>query len=205
MAPSTSTIGEDCRVPCAAPFTQQQREDLDRLWKVQTREIQDDGNLPDQEQPIPKDSIPYMARLHAFVLAFLKKHTAVQPDCQATTTANSNSNNSSNNSNSNNTDHRDEERPDFLKDNLRESCLEPFYYRFVEKHARPVGAKTPKVSLGAGGRTVLMLHHEEFLSELNEYDFRGEFRSDSSQCIRHCFGAYLYHRPLDALPALNAA
>ncbi|VEU39959.1 unnamed protein product [Pseudo-nitzschia multistriata] len=56
-----------------------------------------------------------------------------------------------------------------------------------------------------GGRTRITLHHEEFLSELNEYEFRGQFRSDSSTCMANCYGAYLYHRPLEALPAVNVS
>ena len=43
------------------------------------------------------------------------------------------------------------------------------------------------------------------MSEVNEYEFKGRFRNDDKTCIMHCYGAYLYHPPFDALRALNVA
>ena len=175
-----------CRKPNAAPFTQQQKKDLERLWKIQTHDTQDGGSVPDRIKPINGDCINYMTRLHGFFVAFLKKHTGVESHCQDTNKE------------------EDDGRSHFLKSNLRESCLEPFYSRFVEKNEER-GAKNEGILWLNGQKSVIMLHHEEFLLELNRYDFRGQFRNDDKTCVNNCYGAYLYHHPLDALPALNVA
>jgi hypothetical protein len=174
-------FGSPCRKPEPAQFTKQQREDVERLWKTQTNDTQDGRIAPDQIKPINTDCLKYMTRLHAFAFAFLKKHTADQSQCQ----------------DKNGGD-------DFLKDNLRESCLEPFYSRFVEKDENQTANNVGTIRLN-GQKSVIMLHYEDFLFEVNQYEFRGKFRSDDEICAKHCFGAYLYHHPLDALPALNVA
>ena len=174
------------RKPDTAPFTQQQKEDLERLWKIHTQhDTLDDGNVPNHRiEPINSDCIHYMTRLHGFFFSFLKKHTRVPSHCQDT--------------------NKEEDERDFLKDSLRESCLEPFYSRFIEKNDKRRANKAGILRLN-GEKALIMLHHEDFLFELNQYEFRGRFRSDDNTCLMHCYGAYLYHHPLDALPALNAA
>lgn len=162
------------RVPSAAPFTQQQKEDLERLWRLQTHETQDAGNITDQIKPIDKNCVVYMTRLHAFCLAFWKKHLGVGDSPGGT-------------------------GEDFLKASPGESCLELYYERFVD-----VESNRRSIRLG-GGKMVILLHHEEFLSEMNEYEFKGCFQSDDPSCVTHCFGAFLHHRPLEALPCLNTA
>ena len=172
--------------PEGAPFTQQQKEDLERLWKLQTNDTQDGGNVPDRIKPITIDCDKYMRRLHEFIFAFLKKHTGVQPHGQDTNNK------------------QGEGRSQYLKESLRESCLENFYSRFVAK-SQEGGAGDGRILRLNRQKSVIILHYEEFLSELNEYDFRGRYRDDDEICFKHCYGAYLYHHPLDALPALNVA
>ena len=175
-----------CGVPNAAPFTQQQKDDLKRLWKTQFHDTQDCENFSDRIKPINKDCDVYLRRLHRFFFAFLKKHTGVQPPDR-------NSNNEQDGGNN-----------QFLKENLRESCLEPLYSRFTEKPEKR-GAGDEGILRLKGEKLLIMLHHEEFLFELNQYEFRGQFRSDDSTCVNHCFGAYLYHHPIDAFLALNVS
>ncbi len=168
----------DMAVPLrdAPKFTQQQKEDLQRLWKAQSNDAQDGGNAPDRVKKITTDCDTYTKRLYGFAFGFLKKHTGVQSRGQQTIT-------------------------DFLKDNLRESCLESFYSRFVEKSEE---TNEKRVRLN-GEKVLIMLHHDEFMSELNQYEYRGKFNSDDEDCIKFCYGAFLYHCPLEALPALNVA
>lgn len=158
----------------APKFTQQQKEDLQRLWKAQSNDGQD--GVSDRVQKISTDCDNYMKRLYGFLLDFLKKHTGVRSSGQQTMT-------------------------DFLKDNLRESCLESFYSRFVEKSEE---TNEKRVRLN-GEKVMIMLQHDEFMSELNQYEYMGKFNSDDENCIKFCYGAFLYHCPLEALPALNVA
>jgi hypothetical protein len=54
------------------------------------------------------------------------------------------------------------------------------------------------------GRRVLALQHEEFLTELNRFEWNGQ--EPSQDFIRRdSFGAFLYHKPQDALTALGCA
>ena len=162
-------------------FTQQQKEDLDRLWKTQTNDAQDGGSSLDRTKPMDNDSIVYMKRLHAFFLSFLMKHTRVASNGPG----------------------NDKEggavKSHFLKDNLRESCLDDFFSRFVEKGNDQGPSEQKRIWLN-GEKSVIMLHYEEFLSELNHYEYKG-----GPVCSKGCFGAFLYHRPIDALPVLNVS
>ncbi len=134
-------------------------------------------NTPGRAQKITTDCDNYMKRLYGFFFDFLKKHMGMQS--------------------------RDGGGYRFLKDNLRESCLESFYSRFIERNE---GGENNEKRIRLNGEKVqIMLHHDEFISELNQYEYMGKFNSDDNECIKHCYGAYLYHCPLEALPVLNAA
>ena len=50
---------------------------------------------------------------------------------------------------------------------------------------------------------MITLHYDEFMGELNQYQFRGNV--NPQRIARDSFGAFLHHFPLLALPALNAA
>ena len=166
------------RKPDPVRFTYQQKEDLERLWKTQTFDSQDDGNVPDQMKPISNDCMSYLMRLHGFIFAFLKKHSG---------------------------NNKDEDDLTFhLKDALQESSLEPFYSTFVDRSEEREASHGGTIRLN-GEKLVIMLNHENFLFELNEYEYKGQFRIDDRSCVNNCYGAYLYHHPLDALPALNVA
>ena len=93
----------------AAPtLTPQEKEDQQRLWRTQTNDAQNGENTPGQIQKITTDCDNYMKRLYGFFFEFLKKHMGMQS--------------------------RDTGGYRFLKDNLRESCLESFYSRFIERN-----------------------------------------------------------------------
>ena len=81
----------------------------------------------------------------------------------------------------------------FLK-NMNESCL--------DSYAKTV-LVNEKVKL-VEGRTVISVHHDEFLNEFHHYELNGE--APSEDFIRkHSFGAFLYHRPEHALAAVGSA
>jgi len=54
------------------------------------------------------------------------------------------------------------------------------------------------------GRHVIGLPHDRFLSELNEYELKG-MTCTTDFVRRDSFGAFLYHRPAEALAALGVA
>lgn len=162
-------------------LNQQQKEDLERLWKTQTNDAQDGGSVLDRTKQMDKDSHFYITRLHAFFLCFLKKHTKVESNGQT------------------NDKEGGAEKSHFLKDNLRESCLDDFFSRFVETGHEQGSSEEKRIWLN-GEKSVFMLHYDEFLSELNQYEYKG-----GAVCPKGCFGAFLYHRPIDALPVLNVS
>ena len=161
-------------------FTQQQKKDLERLWKAQTNDAQDGGNVPDRIKPIDSTSNTYMKRLYDFLFFFLKKHTRVESHGQ-------------------DINNEEERRSRFLKDNLRESCLESFLSRFIERKEGRGSIDVKTIRLNEE-KSVIMLHYEEFLSELNQYDFMG-----GEVCGKTCFGAFLYHHPINAIHVVNVA
>ena len=67
-------------------------------------------------------------------------------------------------------------------------------------------ARDERVSgLPRSGRRVLHLHQEDFLQELNAYEMPRR-ATDEEEFIRNqSYGAYLYHRPEEALAALSCA
>ena len=188
-----------CRMSNPAPFTQRQKEDVQRIWKAHN---QIHGSDPNEIKPIDITCLKMMTRLHAFFLAILKKHMAAiqQSDLQDTT-----GDKQKDDDNDNDVD----ERVSFLKDS-RESCLESFFSLFVEKSNENDNDESDGSDEGekirlCGERSVITLHQEEFLFELNQFESRGEFISDDDSWVRKSYGAYLYHYPLIALPALNVA
>ena len=84
----------------------------------------------------------------------------------------------------------------FLKKNVQESCLEPIYAHFVEK----VGGNN-EIRL-SGRKAKITLPQKEFLLELNEFESRGQY---DESWAKNSYGAYQYHFPILALPALNVA
>ena len=82
----------------------------------------------------------------------------------------------------------------FLKQ-IRTSCLEPF--------AKLVLASNDSIKL-LEGRTVVSAHYEEFLSELNHFELKGQTPSDDF-IRKESFGAFLYHMPDQALLALRSS
>ena len=90
--------------------------------------------------------------------------------------------------------------PDFAcLRSVRESCLSGYAKIFLSGGSND-GSKNIRLRTG---RRVLVLHYDEFISELNRFECQGD---PSPDFIRHkSFGAWLYHFPLQALPALNVS
>lgn len=171
---------------------------MERLWTVQTRgDVQDapvgggDGDGKAAPPAVDEVGLKMLARLHAFFVAFLRRHgpggaSGAGADRGAAEGA---------------TDVGDENLDgggSQFKASLRESCLEPYFSLFVED------GRTIRL---LGGRRVMTLHYDEFMSELNDFEFRGGGGGGITNelLLKHSFGAYLYHFPLRALPALNVA
>lgn len=63
--------------------------------------------------------------------------------------------------------------------------------------------ETPKPIKLLEGRNILPLHHEDFLSELHHFELKGQTPTEE-YIRRSSFGAFLYHRPEEALAALTS-
>lgn len=87
----------------------------------------------------------------------------------------------------------DERTNDFSSSLFGGSSLEPFLSQFVENN------KTLRLR---GGRRVLTINYEQFMSELNVYEF-GKNIAQGDPEVRHCFGAFLYHRSSVGILVLN--
>ncbi|KAG7364569.1 replicative DNA helicase [Nitzschia inconspicua] len=163
------------------PLTDRQRKDLCRLWKVQNREFQDvrveDRQLT-SELPLEltnHDCLHKITRLHHFVLKTLKMYLG---DTTAVD------------------DERDRESSSTTRATIfgTLSSLEPFLTLFVENN------KTLRLR---SGRRVLTINYEQFMSELNLFEF-GKNISQGDPQVKQCFGAFLYHHPVLGTMVLNA-
>lgn len=89
-----------------------------------------------------------------------------------------------------------EERNPLLRDH-KTSSLHPFVrHAYQDNNAHSVQLKP--------GRHVIALHHEDFLQELNQYETQDKV-PPADFIRRESFGAFLHHRPQEALPALGCA
>jgi hypothetical protein len=196
------------------PLDDVQKQDMERLWKIQGNEIQDvrvdedrqfSSSSKNQHPPIDPLCLRYIERLHGFFFAFLQKHSNNVSDEGRQKTImteeddddddDDENNNIINNERSNRNASSTTSLP-FLKQSPRESCLESFYSMFVDDSTGSVCLR--------GGRRVLVIQYSEFNQELDTYEFRGKEISQESKA-KYTFAPFLHHFPNRALPALNVS
>ena len=160
--------------------------DLQRLWELQAIDIVD-ARPTSEANTITKlvldDSIiSRISRLHAFFFAFLSK-AFEQSSVEGIEFS---------------TDVPDIRGDTWIKD-VGQSSLAPFIRLFFSTSPSESAMKLRLRS----GRRILKIHYEEFMSELNSFEFRGQPNQEA--LLRHSFGAYLHHFPLQGLRAVNVA
>jgi hypothetical protein len=162
--------------PSDFDLTQEQKDRLQRLWKCHHRELIDVKTSAEAKAtPVPTPSYRFVVRLHAFLVAFLQ--SALDASTRPLT----------------------DEGTRLVRD-AQHSCLKP-YAKFALSPSASNRNSTVRL---VEGRRVIALHHEDFLSELNHFELKGQ--SAPQEFIRReSFGAYLYHMPSDALAALGCA
>lgn len=177
----------------------QQREDCRRLWEAQHREDPDVHPHPSSSASTAsgggKDkalswqdpmTLQHISRLHQFFLALLNLARG---------------------------------NPTFAYlRSVRESCLGPYVKAFLVVTADGAGTRSSSHSATATsatshrsnfrlrlrtGRQVFTLHYQEFTSELNRFQCQGDPSPDFNR--NRSFSAWLYHFPLQAIPALNVS
>jgi DNA helicase MCM8 len=161
-----------------AELTQVQKQDLLRIWATQNRQLVDVRTSKElSEKTVIEDhSARFIRRLHGFFRALLKYNLSLR----------------SPNENDRGTDQQQQQ---IFVNNSVESCLEGFLNDVL-----PSGQQIKLLE----GRNVVSIHHEEFLSELHHFELKGETPSEDF-IRRESFGAFLYHRPQEALAAMSSA
>ena len=171
--------------PLQAQLSTTQIADLHRLWEVQACDIVDvrpSSEANTISKPILDDGvISRITRLHAFFMAFLSKvfgKTAEGVESNMGV-------------------------PDLIGDPLvkdvGQSCLAPFVRLFFPSST----SESPAILRLRLGRRILKIHYDEFMSELNHFEFKGQPNQEA--LLKHSFGAYLHHFPLQGLRAVNVA
>jgi DNA replicative helicase MCM subunit Mcm2 (Cdc46/Mcm family) len=175
-------------VPCPPDLTLAQKNDLQRLWEVQTRQVVDvrptsEASSTQKSSMDDPRTYRFVVRLHLFFLSFLQK--GVQESLRQ----------EKENIDSNTQDNDDD--TSLIKD-VRQSCLEPLARLFL-----PSPRESSNQVRLREGRRVFSIHYDEFMGELNHFEFKGQASPEVLR--RDSFGAYLHHFPIHALPAINAA
>jgi DNA helicase MCM8 len=165
----------------APELTQVQKQDLLRIWATQNRPLVDVRLTTPLNEKIDDHTLRFICRLQAFFRALLKYNLSLQIEVSAVGERG---------------EDRPQQRPDnlFVKDNA-DSCLASFL--------NTVLMDGQKLNL-MEGRNVVSVHHEDFLSELHHFELKGEKPSEDF-VKRNSFGAFLYHRPQEALTAMASA
>jgi DNA helicase MCM8 len=180
-------------------FTTQQNEFLLTLWNAHHRPL---VHVPLSMEPphptrvsevIPKHAYDFTVRLHQFLYTFLQQAVSDRPRSVSGIKS------------------------------PRESALRPYVkYATTARIAAPATVldegdeeeTAPNADrrrelrgLPVAGRRVLPLHQEDFFNEeLNPYEMMMQAASSEEEFIRNqSYGAYLYHRPEEALAALGCA
>jgi DNA replicative helicase MCM subunit Mcm2 (Cdc46/Mcm family) len=175
----------ECRPPSPSELSKTQKSDLQRLWEVQTRQVvgvrpTSEGASTTKASIDDGRTIQMMLRLHAFFLAFLKKVEGTRESGEELATNNTETTTTSS----------------LIKD-IRQSCLGPYGRLFlpsISESENPVRLR--------GGRRVFTVHYEQFMQELNHFEFKGQATTEVLR--NHSFGAFLFHYPIQAIPAINA-
>jgi DNA replicative helicase MCM subunit Mcm2 (Cdc46/Mcm family) len=160
------------------PFSHEQKQHLLILWKSHARPLVDVklSNELDEKYRIPDHPYAFAQRLHSFFVAFLRAESA--------------------------------DRNPFLRGH-KTSTLHP-YLRLAYQHERSTSSSSSSSTSSSSsvqlkpGRHVIALHHENFLQELNQYETQ-EKVPPAEFVRRDSFGAFLHHRPHEALPAIGCA
>ena len=165
-------------------LTPGEKEALARLWNVQTRDVSDvNPTSQSKVKPSIKEgrTIEMINRLQVFASAILTKPR--YPHLQTNR---------------------------FVKPR-GQSCLESYCRVFLDDsldgteniNNNSDGSTTSNVRL-RGGKRIFTIHYEEFMNEFNEYECQNE--QPSEVFVRQeSYGAFLYHYPIVALPAINVA
>jgi DNA helicase MCM8 len=162
-------------------LTQVQKQDLLRIWATQNRPLVDVRPTIPLNEKIEDHTLRFICRLHAFFRALLKYNLSLQNDVSGDCESG---------------EDRPQQQPanQFVK-NCADSCLGSFLNMVLMD-----GQKLNLLE----GRTVVSVHHEDFLSEVHHFELKGEKPSEDF-VKRHSFGAFLYHRPQEALAAMASA
>ena len=129
----------------------------------------------------------FVVRLHLFFLTFLQKGAEERLRQQKENI----------DANTQDNDGDGDGDASFIKD-IRQSCLEPLARLFL-----PSARESSNQVRLREGRRVFSIHYDEFMGELNHFEFKGQASPEVLR--RDSFGAYLHHFPIHALPAVNAA
>jgi hypothetical protein len=71
----------------------------------------------------------------------------------------------------------------------------------VNPNASSSSSSLPRLVRFRTGRRVVTLQYDEFMNELNRHEFQGDASMET--LWQHSFGTFLYHFPLQALPAIH--
>lgn len=168
-------------LPLQPELTQVQKQDLLRIWATQNRPLVDVRPTIPLNEKIEDHTLRFICRLQAFFRALLKYNLSLQSQISVVGETG---------------EDQPQQQPDnaFVK-NITDSCLGSFLNMVLMD-----GQKLNLLE----GRNVVSIHHEDFLSELHHYELKGEKPSEDF-VKRHSFGAFLYHRPQEALAAMASA
>ena len=168
-------------LPLQPELTQVQKQDLLRIWATQNRPLVDVRPTIPLNEKIEDHTLRFICRLQAFFRALLKYNLSLQSQIAVVGETG---------------EDQPQQQPDnaFVK-NITDSCLGSFLNMVL--------MDDQKLNL-LEGRNVVSIHHEDFLSELHHYELKGEKPSEDF-VKRHSFGAFLYHRPQEALAAMASA
>lgn len=170
-------------------LTQAQKVDLSRLWLAQVRQIMD--VRPSSEAANLKASLNdhiyrFAVRLHFFFVTAIERkwndRRQTNDDNNDLPTANDDDNDQLNNF----------------------DCVDFFTRLVVSSSSSSTSSSVENTVHLMEGRRVVPLHHEEFLTALNQFELQGETPSDDF-IRRLSYGAFLYHMPTQALAAIGSA
>ena len=169
--------------PLPPELTQVQKQDLLRIWATQNRQLVDVRPTVPSNEKIEDHTLRFISRLHAFFRALLKHNLSLQ-------------NRSSQDGDTDTEDRRQQQQQQqvFVKKGI-DSCLGSFLNMVLLE-----GQQLKLLE----GRNIVAVHHEDFLSEVHHFELKGETPSEDF-VKRNSFGAFLYHRPQEALAAVASA
>lgn len=160
-------------------LTKEQKSDLDQIWATQNRQLVDIRPTKElaETTKIDNHTVEFICRILGFFKAVIQHNLLAENFVH------------------------EEQRGVYcyLKD-IPESCFDGFIRKIRANDGNKSQEKSKSIKL-LEGRNILPLHHEDFLSELHHFELKGQ--TPTEDFIRsHSFGAFLYHRSEEALPAL---